>query len=77
MREKDQLENTPLHFAARMGRTEVTRFLVERWPEGKKALNYHRETPLSMFEKQARSILRLIAPECEDEEAAGVLALWG
>jgi hypothetical protein len=38
--------NTPLHLAAVAGKTDVVKFLVERWPEGLWETDYARETPL-------------------------------
>jgi ankyrin repeat protein len=49
--ERDYAWNTPLHMAAARGKTDVVRFLVERWTEGKEALNNHGKTPLSRFEE--------------------------
>jgi hypothetical protein len=37
---------TPLHLAAKAGKIDVVRFLVERWPEGIKARTHGADTPL-------------------------------
>jgi ankyrin repeat protein len=37
---------TPLHLAARAGMTDVIRLLLERWPEGTRAMAPDRKTPL-------------------------------
>jgi ankyrin repeat protein len=70
IREKNQIGDTPLHSAARMPNTEVLRLLVERWPEGKDALNYFEQTPFSTFEGQLRRGLRI-----SDEEMEEIVAL--
>jgi ankyrin repeat protein len=48
--ERRDLEgNTALHWAAAQGKSDVVRFLVEKWPEGKKALTNKGMTPLLMY----------------------------
>jgi ankyrin repeat protein len=46
VKKRDCFENTPLHLAAKTGKIDVVKFLVERWPEGKEALNHDGEIPL-------------------------------
>jgi ankyrin repeat protein len=70
IREKNRFGDTPLHLAARMPNTEVLRLLVERWPEGKDALNNYKQTPFSTFEEQLRRGLRI-----SDEEMEEIVAL--
>jgi ankyrin repeat protein len=70
IREKNRFGDTPLHLAARMSKTEVLRLLVERWPEGKDALNNDKQTPLSTLEEQLRRGLRI-----SDEEKEEIVAL--
>jgi ankyrin repeat protein len=41
VKERENLENTPLHFAARAGKTDVMKFLVEPWPKGTRETNEH------------------------------------
>jgi ankyrin repeat protein len=42
----DGRSNTPLHYAARAGQTEVVRLLLERWPDGVRVANVDLDTPL-------------------------------
>jgi ankyrin repeat protein len=69
--ERDYAWNTPLHMAA-AGKTEVVRFLVERWTEGKEALNNHGKTPLSRFEEYSTHMNPL-----RDEKKEEIIALLG
>jgi ankyrin repeat protein len=46
---RDLEGNTALHWAAAQGKSDVVRFLVEKWPEGKKALTNEGKTPLLMY----------------------------
>jgi hypothetical protein len=64
--------NTALHVAAEAGKTDVVRFLVERWPEGKEALNRDGKTPLLSFEEGSGRKLQL-----SDEERQEIIALLG
>jgi hypothetical protein len=50
-KETDNFGNTQLHWAARMGQTDLARLLVELWLDGKEALKNNGQTPLSMLEK--------------------------
>jgi ankyrin repeat protein len=43
---RDHQFNTPLHEAARYGKTDVMTFLLERWPQGTRKTNIFQETPL-------------------------------
>jgi ankyrin repeat protein len=72
VKERDFQGNTLLHLAAEMAQMEVVRSLLERWPEGKEALNNYKRTPLSMFEKPSRRQLQL-----SDEENQEIIALLG
>jgi hypothetical protein len=67
----DSDENTPLHVAAEEGMTNVVKFLVERWPEGKEALNNKGQTPLSRFEDSRCN------HQLSDEENQQIIALLG
>jgi ankyrin repeat protein len=70
--QRDYDLNTPLHAAAKAGKTDVVRFLMERWPQGKEALNRDGKTPLLMFEEGSkRRKLQL-----SDEETE-IIALLG
>jgi hypothetical protein len=64
--------NTPLHLAANAGKTDVVKFLVERWPEGKKARKWDWKTPLLVFEEGSRRKLQL-----SEEEKNEIRALLG
>jgi hypothetical protein len=46
VKHRDYSLNTPLHRAARTGKIDVVKFLVERWPEGMQATNRYGQTPL-------------------------------
>jgi ankyrin repeat protein len=48
VKETDSLSRTPLHLAAEMGKIDVVKFLLERWPEGIRERNDHGETPLHL-----------------------------
>jgi hypothetical protein len=48
VRETNSDLNTPLHLAASAGKTDVVKFLVERWPEGMRETNDCGETPLHL-----------------------------
>jgi ankyrin repeat protein len=45
---KDNQLNTPLHLAAKVGKTEAGRILMERWPEGIREKNEDLNTPLHL-----------------------------
>jgi ankyrin repeat protein len=45
---RDHIGNTPLHSAADAGKTDVVRFLAERWPEGMRVTNQDLQTPLHL-----------------------------
>jgi ankyrin repeat protein len=73
-KKRDCFENTPWHLAARAGKIDVVKFLVERWPapEGKEALNHDGKTPLLSFEQHSRHKHLL-----SDREKAELIALLG
>jgi ankyrin repeat protein len=68
--------NTPLHFAASAGKTDVVKFLVERWPEGMRATNEHGETPLHLAaEAEKTDMVKFLAeqwPEAMREKDLGL-----
>jgi ankyrin repeat protein len=66
---RDHRGNTPLHMAAALGKLDMVRFLVGRWPEGKEALNNRGKTPLSRF----RGFERVLQLPFIDEEEIVVL----
>jgi hypothetical protein len=35
----NEASHTPLHFAAESGQMEIVRLIMERWPEGLRAIN--------------------------------------
>jgi ankyrin repeat protein len=46
VRKEDSDANTPLHFAAQRGSTDVVRLLLDHWPDGMMAMNSRVRTPL-------------------------------
>jgi ankyrin repeat protein len=52
---RDLQENTPLHLAAGAGKTDVVKFLVERWPEGMRETNEFQETPLHLVVMEGKN----------------------
>jgi ankyrin repeat protein len=63
--------DTPLHFAASARHIELVRLLVERWPEGKGALNNDGKTPLLRFEEPDEWWM----PQLSEEEKEEIIAL--
>jgi hypothetical protein len=59
---KGFLGETPLHVAANAGKTDVAKFLVERWPEGmRERENRFGDTPLHLAARRARTeVVRLL-----------------
>jgi ankyrin repeat protein len=47
--------NTALHLAADAGKTDVVKFLVERWPEGIRGKNRFGDTPLHLAAEKAQT----------------------
>jgi ankyrin repeat protein len=47
VREQNKWGYMPLHSAAKTGKTDVVRLLMEIWPEGKVTLNADGQTPLT------------------------------
>jgi ankyrin repeat protein len=52
---RDVQFNTPLHLAAKAGKTDVVKFLVEEWPEGMRATNCFHATPLHLAAEAGRT----------------------
>jgi hypothetical protein len=48
VKKKDFLDQTPLHWAAREGKTKMVRLLLERWPEGVKEKDRGGSIPLQL-----------------------------
>jgi ankyrin repeat protein len=59
---KGFMGKTPLHVAANAGKTDVAKFLVERWPEGmRERENRSGDTPLHLAARRARTeVVRLL-----------------
>jgi ankyrin repeat protein len=60
-KKKDLAGNTPLHFAARTGDTDVVRLLVEHWPGGMREKNQRKNTPLHLAARDGRvEVVRIL-----------------
>jgi hypothetical protein len=67
MKLSDFQGNTPLHLAAEAGKTDVVKFLVERWPEGIRATNRYCETPLHLAAEVGNTDVVRFLVECWPE----------
>jgi ankyrin repeat protein len=60
--QRDDDGNTPLHLASEAGKTDVVKFLVERWPEGTRETNERHATPLHLAAEAGKTeVVRFLA----------------
>jgi ankyrin repeat protein len=64
---KDKQLNMPLHHAAKVGKTEAARLLMERWPEGIREKNDDLNTPLRLVGARGGIKVVKLLFECSPE----------
>jgi ankyrin repeat protein len=67
VKKRDSFLDTPLHHAAKAGKTDVVRFLMESWPDGMKEKNERGFTPLLLAIKAGKiDVVRFVVESWPD-----------